>query len=421
MYCHHCGKKRTDDAIYCSQCGRLLAMEEGTTAAVYENQTVVLSETAVSIETSYERELASMNTSLTSAVRRRNTKRTIWAWLMPIMLAIVTAGSLFSYFLYQSGMNDRVVQLHAKAKEEALAGKYAEAQALLKEALTVRPGFAAAKKDAEVVEHVAALSQSLAIVGKKLEEQKQTEAEELLEPLKSELKGHTEPIYAKVKEQLGEYKVQLELMKLTEELADLNTVDELAAKLNVANHLEGEEASAVQEQILAKIVDISCTEAEAFLKTKQYSDALEVTERALEFAKDNEQLAALEKKINKAQSDYEKTEQQRLEHAMQQAAAEDLKNQTAAVEVIKIDSMLDEFGDLTITAELKNAATRPIYSITVKFKVYDAAGVEVGSGTAAATPDYVDAGEKMSFTSTVYGIHVENTTVVVDHATWYLD
>jgi tetratricopeptide (TPR) repeat protein len=362
-----------------------------------------------------------MQSSLPSAVRRRSTKRSILAWLVPIMLAIVTGGSLFGYYLYQLGINDRVVQLHAKAKEEALAGKYAEAQALLKEALTVRPGFAAAKKDAAVVDHVAALSQSIAAVGKQLEEQELSEAEESLEPLKSELKGHTEPIYAKVKAQLGDFKVQLELKKLTEELADLNTVDELAAKLNVANHLEGEEASAVQEQILAKIVDISFKEAEALLKTKHYSDALEVTDKALEYAKDNEQLAALEKKINKAQSDYEKTEQQRLEHAMQQAAAEDLKNQTAAVEVIQIDSTLDEFGDLSITAELKNAATRPIYSITVKFKVYDEAGVEVGSGTAVAMPDYVDPGEKMSFTSTVYGINVENTTVVVDHATWYLD
>jgi hypothetical protein len=198
-------------------------------------------------------------------------------------------------------------------------------------------------------------------------------------------------------------------------------VDELDAKLKVANHLEGEEASALREQILAKIVAISVKDAEALLKTKNYSEALEITSKGLEIASGNEQLAALEKQINKAQTDYEKTEQQRLEHAMQQAAAEDLKNQTAAVEVVKIDSKLDELGNLTITGELKNAATRPIYSISVQFIVYDAAGKEVGKGTAVASPDYVDPGEKLSFTSTLDGVHVENTTVVVDHATWYLD
>lgn len=129
----------------------------------------------------------------------------------------------------------------------------------------------------------------------------------------------------------------------------------------------------------------------------------------------------LAKKITDAQADYEKREQRRLEQAMQQAAAEDLKNQTAAVEVVKIESTLDEFGDLNIVGELKNAATRPIYSISVQFIVYDADGKEVGKGKAEATPDYVDPGQKITFNSTVYGVYVENTTVVVDHATWYLD
>ncbi|WP_157265618.1 FxLYD domain-containing protein [Paenibacillus sp. FJAT-27812] len=420
MYCYHCGKKRTDDAVYCSQCGRLLAMDGETTTAAIDNQTVVLSETAVAIETNYERELA-LQPSVPSIVRRRSAKRSVRTWLMPIILALITAGSVFSYYIYQSGINDKVLKLQTEAKAQALAGKYAEAAALLKEASMARPGFAAVQKDAEVVDHVIQLSQSAAAAGKQLEEQSLTEAEETLDQLKNELRGHTEPIYAKVKDQLRGYRAQLELMKLTDELSDLNTVDELEAKLKVANHLEGDEASALREQILAKIVAISLKDAEALLKTKNYSEALEITSKGLEIASGNGQLAALEKKINKAQTDYEKTEQQRLEHVMQQAAAEDLKNQTAAVEVVKIDSKLDEAGNLTITGELKNAATRPIYSISVQFIVHDAAGKEVGKGTAVASPDYVDPGGKLSFTSTLDGVHVENTTVVVDHATWYLD
>ena len=417
MYCHHCGKKRTDDAIYCSQCGRLLAAEEEPAAALDAERAEVLSETAASIET----ELAGEQSNRPNAALRRSAGSSLWAWLVPVVLALVTAGSVFSYYIYETGINDRVIKLQAEAKALALAEKYAEAQALLKEAADARPGFAAVQKDAEITALVDELSRSVKAVGKLLEERKLTEAERALEQARKGLKGHTEPVYAMVKEQLGVYTEQLGVMKLTDELADLSTIDELESKLNVANHLDGEEAAALQEQIIARIVDISCKEAEALLMKKNYTDALTATDRALAFAKDNERLLSLVKRINQAQAEYEKTEQQRLEQAMQQAAAEDLKNQTAAVEVVHVESSLDEFGDLTITAELKNAATRPIYSITVKFIVYDAEGKEVGSGTAEAAPDYVEPGEKMSFTGTVYGVNVENTTVVVDHATWYLD
>lgn len=417
MYCHHCGKKRTDDAVYCIQCGRLLAVELDAAAEVNTEQAAVISETAAAVET----EWASVQPNTPNAARGRSVESSVWAWLAPVGLALITAGSVVSYYTYQTGINDRVIKLQAEAKAEALAGKYAEAEALLKKASEARPDFAAVQQDAEITALVAELSRSVNAAGKLLEEHKLTEAEQTLEKARDGLKGHTEPIYAKVKEQLHVYIELLGVMKLTDELADLNTVDELESKLNAANHLDGEGAAVLREQIIAKIVDISLKEAEALLQKKDYTDALTVTDRALALAEGNERLASLETRIYQAQAEYEKNEQQRLEQAMQQAAAEDLKNQTAAVEVVHIDSTLNEFGDLNIAAELKNAATKPIYSITVQFTVYDAEGNEIGSGKAEAAPDYVEPGEKMTFTSTVYGVNVENTTVVVDHATWYLD
>lgn len=417
MYCHHCGKKQTADAVYCSQCGRQLLEEEDANAAVSSEMAAGLSETAASIET----EPSNGETIVPNESRKQSGGRSAWTWLTPIALAVVTAASVFTYYIYQSGINDEVIKLQAQAKTEALAGKYKEALATLKEAADARPGFAALQADAAIVAHAAELEQSVIAADKQLEEQKISEAEEALEQVKHELKGHNEPVYAKVKEQMEACNLKLSVMKLTDELAELKSVDELAAKLNVANHLDGEEAAAVREQIVAKIVDVSYSEAEALLEQRNYTDALAVTARALTFAKDDERLTALEQRINQEQAQYEKTEQQRLEHAMQKAAEEDLKNQTAAVEVVHIETTLDEFGDLTVEAELKNAATRPIYSVTIEFTVYNSDGLEVGSGTAEASPNYIEPGEKMSFTGTVYGVYVENTTVVVDHATWYLD
>ncbi|WP_424767042.1 FxLYD domain-containing protein [Paenibacillus sp. sgz302251] len=417
MYCHHCGKKRTDDAIYCSQCGRLLEVEmEFETEASAEAEagafeSAAAAETAISNEQRY----------MPKDAGKQGGARSLWAWLTPVLLAFVTAAVVFAYYSYESDLNDRVMDMQADARSMALTGKYAEALAMLKEAADARPDYAALQADVDIVSYVIELEHSAAAAGMLIEERKLSEAKQALEQVRDALRGHSEPIFAKVKEQLEVHQVKLGVMTLTEELAELKTVDELEAKLNVANNLDSDEAIAVREQIVARIVEISYAEAEALLGKKNYNDALAVTNRALDFALDDEKLTELEERIRQAQEQYEQAEQQRLEQAMQNAAAEDLKNQTAAVEVVNIETTLDEFGDLNIAGELKNAATRPIYGISIQFTVMDAEGNELGSGTADATPQYVEPGETMSFSSTVYGVYVDNTTVVVDHATWYLD
>ncbi|OMF37836.1 hypothetical protein BK133_04715 [Paenibacillus sp. FSL H8-0548] len=417
MYCHHCGKKRTDDAIYCIQCGRMLSEGKSAEADASAQEIVSFAETAAAMENV----LASEQPQTANSTQRQSAKGAVWAWIVPIMLAFVSAACVFSYYIYQTGINDRVLKLQEEARIEALAQNYAAAQELLHEAVHARPSFAAVQKDADIVEHAEELTRMVAAADKQLQEQKLSEAELMLEQARNELKGHTEPIYDKLKEQLGVLAMQLGVMQLSDELAGLNSVEELTAKLNSASHLEGDEAAAVKEQIMEKIVDICVKEAEVLMKDKSYSDALDVTGKALSVVNDNERLIKLEKQINQAKFDYEKAEQQRLEHAMQQAAAEDLKNQTAAVEVVHIESTLDEFGDLAIEAELRNAATRPIYSISVTFSVMDMDGNKIGSGTAVAEQDYLESGETIKINSTVYGIYVENTTIVVDHATWYLN
>nr|WP_253944644.1 FxLYD domain-containing protein [Paenibacillus sp. NEAU-GSW1] len=106
---------------------------------------------------------------------------------------------------------------------------------------------------------------------------------------------------------------------------------------------------------------------------------------------------------------------------MQKAAEEDLINKTAAVELLHIETELDENGSLHINGQLKNAATRPIYSVTIEYTVHDSEGKPIESGTAKATPDFIEAGENFNFSAIVTGIEDPQVKVVVDHATWYLD
>ncbi|MDQ0115066.1 FxLYD domain-containing protein [Paenibacillus harenae] len=422
MHCHQCGKLQPEDAVYCNKCGKQLrveAVEQSPIAAIDAGIETIDSETAVGAEPG----LSHINITQAEAVLsvRQRKSGSWWMWLTPVALAVAAAAAVIVYYGYESRLNDKVIELQQQAREDALAGKYDQALASLEEAALFRPDFAPVQADKGIIKLAAGYEGLLESAKGHLADGKLIDAERLLIQVKEDLKDTVEPIFGKSKELLDTLSSELALQKLTQELDTSTTINELAAKLNVASGLEGDEATAVSEQIKAKIVDIGYEEAESHLKKKKYNDAMDAVDKALLYVSDDERLLGLKSKISGAKAEYEQAEQQRIEHAMQKAAEEDLKNQTAAVEVVRIEGTLDEFGDLNIHGELKNAATRPIYTVVVEYTVYDAQQNKIGTGTAEATPDYIEPGEAMSFSGTVYGVYVENTTVVVDHATWYLD
>lgn len=412
MFCHHCNRSFAEDALYCSQCGKPLLPQQNIGAEESGDWALALAETA----SSSDKEIGAINKK----------KRTIWIWLMPVgfvALALVTAASVLVYYQYEIKRNDLVLNLQHEAKTAALAGQYEEALRLLEEAADIRPQFTALREDASIVQHAAELSRQIAEAEEQFSAGQATESEteRELERVKNELSGNKQPIYAKLRGKLDDLGVQLMVIRLTKEVEEISSFKELSETLNVVNGVIGEDAAILRETIIGKIKDISIAEANQLLGKKNFSAAVAAIDQALELAKGDEELLAKKQHIAAERSRYERAEQQRIEQAMQRAAEEDLINQTAAVEVVNIEQTLDEFGDLTIEGRLKNAATRPIYSVAVDFTVYGEDGEVAGKGSGTASPNYIEPGEEMSFTATVYGVYIENTSVVIDHVTWYLD
>lgn len=353
--------------------------------------------------------------------QQASVRKSIIPWIVPILLLLLVASGLLAYYLYESRINADVQGWHEQAKKEAIAGKYSDALALLNRANEARPSYQALDKDLAVVEQALAMQKSLTSVEEQLKVQKLDEAGQVLEEVQASLKDRTEPIFQLLHEQYDEQSIMLTVLKVKEEFDKLTTVEELASKLNITQGLKGDEAAAVREQIISKIAVISYQQAEALLQEKDFNDALSAAEQGLTYAPGDEKLTALKDKIQQDKLDFEQAEQERIENAMQRAAEEDIINQTAALKVGKIEAKLDEYGDLHITGELTNKATRPIYSIFIEYTVYDKDKKKLGSGTAGVTPEYVETGDSAKFTDIVYGAYTEEVTVVVDNATWYLD
>ncbi|RJE88564.1 hypothetical protein D3P07_11250 [Paenibacillus sp. 1011MAR3C5] len=415
MYCHHCVRSYAEDARYCSQCGRRLHSHRIIETANWEE---ALSEGAASLELAGE--VVITGRSMPNAVQG---KRGL-GWPIPLALAglaFVVTMAVILYYQYEKGVNETVLRLQSEARTAALSGEYIVALEKLEDALEARPAFKALAADVEIIQHVLELERMTEQIETRLSVGMIDEAESGLNRLKTEFGGHKEPIYDKLREKLDELNMKLTLQKLTKEYEALTTVKELGEMLNVVNGLIGEEAAELRQQIIVSIQDITAREVDQLLARKNFTGATAAVNRSLAWAREDKELLALLNKIKEEQSRYERLEQQRIEQAMQRAAEEDLINRTSAVEVVSVEKTLDEFGDLTIEGTLKNIATRAIYSVVVEVIVQSKDGAVLSRGKATVTPEYIEAGEQMTFTTTVYGIYSDETTVVVDKAEWYLD
>ena len=424
MYCHYCSRQFAEDDNFCSKCGRPLKQENDEIAASAEPYSLThvtllpgqpqLDQTQLDQILLEQMQPEQMDTQKTSR----------GSWLLPsalLLFAMITAGSLFALYQYENRINTHVLELQLQAKNEAHAGNYETALRLLEEASSARPNFAALGEDMRIIQHVDECRAVIARIDDLLSQGLLTEAENEFGQLKAILKDRSELIYTDVKDEAARLNNSFSLLKLGEKLKKDDSFQQLANTYQSVNGLYGSEAEALSSQVAARIVEVTEMEAEALVNKRNFKGALSVIDRSLTVVKENEALLDLQHHIQDKKLAFELNEQQRLERAMQSAAQEDLINQTAAVEVVDIETMMDEFGDLHIEATLKNVATRPIYSVSVQYKVASEDGAIVREGYAEASPNYIEPGELMTFTATEYGVFNDEMIVTVEHSTWYLD
>ncbi|GFN33252.1 FxLYD domain-containing protein [Paenibacillus xylaniclasticus] len=343
-----------------------------------------------------------------------------YVWLVPLVLALLTGVVLYGYYSYEKLQNDRVESWHEEAKRQALLGSYDKAANLLEQAIRKRPNHAALQADRAIVKEAAELQAKLAQASDQLGKQHLDDAVKLLNETEGLLDQHKEPVFDPLHQSLQEQRTRQIVMSIQAELDGLGTVSELADKLRMMNGLNSEEAKAVHDQIVGRIVDVALAESERLLGKKDFSDATAVVEEGLDYAVDNEELLSMKSHIDKEKKAYEDAEKSRIEHALQKAAEEDLKNRTAAVQTGTTSTTLDEFGDLHVHIELENVATKTIYSVYAQYTLLAADGSTIGTGTAYATPDSVEPGEKAVINDIFYGAYMK-ATVRIDKAGWYLD
>lgn len=421
MYCHHCQRSFADDAIYCSQCGRKLLQHNITGV---QKVGIWPDDSVNELAADQEKNLAVLSEYRDKPRKKRESSNfSLKATVGFIILLTIISGLLFHFYKQELDINEEVLTLQSKAKVEALAGNYEQALQYLQDAIELRPNYAALTQDESIIYHAVRIARMCDDLEQIIAQSNESEAEKKLEELRQELKGYKEPVFERHRERLEELNMKYTVLSLSNELTRLGTIEDLGNLLNVANGLVGEEATALKQQIIERIRTTTSAEVNNLLGRKRYSNALSVVDEALGWVRGDEKLIELKGEIKKQQTAYALAEEQRIQQAMEQAAAEDYLNQTAAVELLHFEQAMNEIGNIVIVAHLKNVATRAIYEVSLNYQITSEDGSTIMSGTTGVTPDYVASGEGMTFTITLPDDVLIDSDIKLEitDGTWNLD
>lgn len=406
MYCHQCGAELAENSQFCSQCGVKVQNQPKKGHDSNNKGTMLIDETAVGIELEQEKAGISIARFLPA--------------FLPLFSLILVSIILVSYYYHGKKVNEEVIELKNSADEAAIEGNYEKAKEYLLEAQTKRPDYSVLELDYNAINDAVSYDQSLNLIDDQIKKTQFSQASKELASLKDKLLRQQGPLFAPFHQQIDEKNISITVGTVKKELTDLTTVDQLAKKLSILASMPKKEASAVKEEILNKIIQISTDEAEAEVSNKQFSDAIEIIDKGLQYAINNEKLLSLKDRVKQEKDAFELAEQQRIDQALEAAAQEDLKNRTAAVEVADFSVDVDEFGDVYLTGKVENVATKGITSITISYKIMDENDEVIDTGDASVYPYELAPGETGSFEDTYYGDN-QNVTVEINNITWYLN
>lgn len=353
-------------------------------------------------------------------VEKKTSQGNVMAWIIPFLVLGITVLSVILYYKHEMNNNAQVMKWHEQASEKALAGEYQEAIGLIDAALAKRPTYTALTSDRSILTEATGVQDQLAEAANYLKTQKVEAGEKLLKIIATSLKGRNEALFEPLQNELANNQTTLAVLKVKAEIDTLNSVDALVDKLDAMNKIKGDEAKAITQQIMNKLVDVSYKEAEVKLKKSDFPKALQIVDYGLYHVPNSDKLSDYRKYILEKRQAFEKAEAERIELAEQQAAQEELNNRTAAVELVDIKSVLDEYGDLKITGTLKNVATRPIYDVELLIDIYDLEGNYIDEVSAYIDPYYLEPGATGNFLTTYSSAYTE-AEVSATNASWYVD
>jgi Flp pilus assembly protein TadD len=410
MYCEHCGKAIGSEAKFCSGCGRPVSkkiQEMESEQVLNELPTMALNETLIK-PTREEQEVK----------QKRPIYRSIW--VIPVLSFVFAASTVGGTYAYEEHVTQQVKIDQTKGEELALAGKLSDAKQVLTSILEKRPNDTSVKQDLLAIELGLQIQDKLNSAKQSLGKSKYDDALASIESATSLIDQYQGPFYDGLRKKIADGKSLVTLAQIQYQMKDKKTIEELSPLLSKAEEFNTPEAKQIIANIKNQIADIAYELANEKLQKRDFSGALSEVQQGLTYDDNNQKLLSFKDTITKQQSDFEKAEQERIEQAAIQAAKEDEKNHTAAVQVLSVQNGMDEYGDFKVYGQVKNIGTRAISMIEIFYTVYNKDGKPLGEYSTYVYPNFLNPGDTGSYEDTHYGLS-DGSRVQVTRTTWYLN
>ncbi|UOQ92940.1 FxLYD domain-containing protein [Halobacillus shinanisalinarum] len=322
--------------------------------------------------------------------------------------------------MYEKNINETTASIKKEAEQAALKGEYEKAESMLSKAAKKRPEFEALQRDLTSVRSVLVMNNDLNKVVEYVKDNRLEEAQTSLSAIQKQISNEQNRLSATLIPKAENLATKITIGEINNQIKQLTNIEELAEKLSALSGLDLKEAAKARNKINEKIVAISTKKAEASMKEKQFNEAIATVDEGLQYVVNNEKLIQLKKRVKQEQQAFEQQQQERIKHAMEKAAEEDLKNQKHAVKVLEIKATKDEFGDVKITGEVGSEATKIVSSVEVTFEIKDKEDEVLKKGKAQIYPMYLSPGDKGKFEKNYYELEGDVTVEVTD-IEWYVE
>jgi hypothetical protein len=407
MFCTSCGNNLKSTDLFCSQCGSRVSLDEQKNTDINEPLDMESDEIEIGIDD--EDELSPQSFPL-----YKN------SWFIPLVTLLLSVAFLSSYYAYGFYVTKQVESLRVKGELLALEGDFSQAKKLIEQGLRARPNHQALQEGLILIEEGQRIQEQLNKGNQLKEEDQFKEALTILEEAEKTIKLGKGPLYDMLQEKVSEAKLETLITQVELEIEDKKQIDELSPYIMKLSAVDDSRAKKLIQMIYTKITYIALENASQFLEKKQFSTALSIVDKALDYDTENILLLSFKEKIEKEQASFESAEQKRLEQAMIVAAKEEEKNRTQSVEVIEINLHLNDYGDLTIYGQVKNIGTKPISSVQIYYTVYDEQNNQMGSSSTFVNPNYIESKGIGDFQDYHYSVW-DGDRVEVSEITWNIE
>lgn len=343
-------------------------------------------------------------------------------WLVPISTLIFFLLFSIGFHFYLSHINKLAVSAYEEGIELALNGDFDQSKEKFVQSLNYKENFKASIISLDFLELAEEIDQNLQSVDELVENESYQQAMRLIKETETKLSQYDGEIVNQLLNKIMDKRNEVLIEQIETQLTETTNIEDIKIQLWRVESIQSEKAKQLADQMKEQIVNYSYNQANDALQENQFSLALSIANDGLRYVPESERLESLKTTIEKQKVAFETEQQQRIKQALTQYEIEQENNENNAIELIQMD-LIDSKNGITVLGELKSVATVPIYSVSIKYSIYNNEDELILENEAFLYPEtlYPEETGKFEYFHNEIEYEADELNIHIEKISWYLE